>query len=467
MPGSSEIEECQFGLLGEEDHEKQAEIFTTTYEFFNGSMPVAGGMYDLHMGTTDHHFRCPVCMREKGSCPSHAGADRLRTPVSSPVAINEIRRWLRVTCQKCSAPLEDPQGYRHVTKNLRLVEAALAATEGARCGACGHHQPKIVKDKEDHFSFRTEVVHQASASATKTVTSVKLSATTIRAWFERITDATVTAFGRDLDVHPRKMILNTIQVPGNGIRPAVRSFSSGSNTFHDLTNLLMHLKRASMGLPERRPEAPDEDYLKKEQNINQLYHEIILGSASTSATQGSSGKRGIVVGTGPSPAVLRRLPRKSGRCRKNLLGKRVVFISRSTISGNTSLRPNQVGVPIDFARELQVAVVVQTYNRAELTRYFLNGRRAYPGSTRVVRRGTQDTYDVGYLTPDFQLELGDTLYRDIVTGDQGFFNRQPTLEKSSICLVELIVIEDPTIKTFQMNVLACPYFNADFSGVKH
>jgi DNA-directed RNA polymerase subunit A' len=159
-------------------------------------------------------------------------------------------------------------------------------------------------------------------------------------------------------------------------------------------------------------------------------------------------------------SFLRNLARKEGRIRANLVCKRVFFISRSTISGNSSYRIDEVGVPLEFARILQVEETVQEYNRDWLMPFFLNGRRQYPGSTQVVRRATGDLHDVAGLR-NTRLEVGDVLFRDVVDGDLAYFNRQPTLERSSLGVHRVNVIRDPAVHTFQMNVTACANYNAD------
>jgi DNA-directed RNA polymerase beta' subunit len=183
-----------------------------------------------------------------------------------------------------------------------------------------------------------------------------------------------------------------------------------------------------------------------------------MGSSSTSATQGNSGRRGLVVGSRPVRSFLRNLPRKDGRIRANLLGKRVFYISRSTISGNMSLRVDEVAIPLEFARTLQVEEVVQEYNREWLMPFFLNGHRQYPGCTQLRRRDTGELHDVTGRS-DFQLEIGDTLFRDVVDGDVAYFNRQPSLERSNIGVHRVIVIQNPSVRTIQMNVLACEGYN--------
>ncbi len=448
------------GVLGDEDHKQMSLATVTSYELFSNGVPVDGGVYDLRMGTTDHHFRCKSCQREKGGvegCPTHPGVAVLHSGayVYSSAFVNEIRRWLRATCW-CGAPREDPALYAGVKADKRLAAAAAAATEGTRCKGCRRPYPKITKDAEDHFTFWAETVATGN---------VRLQPAALRAWFESIADATVVALGRSLDAHPRKLMLGVVCIPASGTHPGVKSYGSvGSYSHHDATNMLQYIVKRNGSLPERMPAVLSDEQDRSLRTLCQLVYDLVIGSASTSATQGSGGKRGIVVGARAAPSYLRRLPRKKGRIRENVLGMRVFNISRSTISGNTALRSNQVGVPISFARTLQVETVVQEYNRDEMMRYYLNGRGAYPGCSRVTKRATGLVYEVGNLPRDFQLEIGDKLMHDIVDGLPAFFNRQPTLEPSSISVMEVVVIKDPTIHTFQMNVLSCSLFNADFDG---
>ena len=253
----------------------------------------------------------------------------------------------------------------------------------------------------------------------------------------------------------------------------MKSFGGAGSSYHDSTNLLQHLVKRNGQLPTQVPDAMgvlgpggppvDGEVDRAVQNLRQINYDLIYGSSSTSVTQGSSGRRGLVVGARPVHSFLRNLPRKEGRVRANMLGGRVFYISRSTISGNMRYRVDEVGVPLEFARTLQVEEEVQEFNRDWLMPFFLNGRRQYPGCTHLVRRATREVHDVANLR-DARLEVGDILYRDTVNGDFVYFNRQPTLERSSFGVHRAVVIQDASVHTFRMNVLACEWYNADFDG---
>ena len=451
-----------------EDHARESYADITGYELFATSgAPVSGGVYDLRIGTLDHKHPCTTCGHGKKLCPGHRGSVRLHAAVLQPIAVPEVRRWLRVVCLKCGELLVERDRYAALPAARRLAEAAAAATEGRRCPRCAAVHPKIIKDEEDHFTLWAE----PSAGDGGAGAREKLYPDHILTIFERVSDAAVEAMGRSVaDAHPRRLALRVIEVPPNTIRPGIKSFGgSGNSSYHDSTAILQNVIKRNGLLPEWSAAAPpDEAQDRALQSLQQLYFELIMGSSGASATQGNSGKRAILMGSRSATSFLRRLTGKPGRIRANLLGKRVFYISRSTISGNMRLHVDEVGVPVEFARTLQVKETVQEFNREWLMGFYINGRRQYPGCTLVVRRATGEVHDVAGLHArhgaEAGLEIGDALYRDVVNGDLAYFNRAPTLERSSIGVHRVVVILDATVHTFQMNVLACAWYNADFDG---
>lgn len=422
------------------------------------------GCFDARMGTTDHHYSCATCRLGRRDDPGHLGRMRSHTPLASPLFIAEIRRWLRVVCLNCGYPvvnLEKFAGVRPPTQ--RLNDASLVSTDGVRCPVCGVIHPKIVPADDDYFSFNAEGPSAVPGVKGKPYV---LYPETIRAAFERVTDATVVALGRPLTSHPRQLILKTIVIPPNTIRPGVRMGygPAGAASYHDLTNMVQYIMKRNLHLPVAPPPQITKEMDRLIRNAQQLYYDLVLGAAATNPAQGSSGRRGLVVGSRGVRSIVRAFARKEGRIRKNLLGKRVWNISRSTISGNPLLRVDEVGYPVAFARTVSIRERVQEYNRDRLMTFFLNGRRQYPGCSRVIKRATGVVHRVEGLRRDFLLEVGDIVERDIVTGDLAYFNRQPSLERSSIGVHRIVVLEDPGIHTFQMNVVACSYYNADFDG---
>jgi DNA-directed RNA polymerase beta' subunit len=466
-----------FRVNNDADRIRESHMAVVSHELFTvEGKPVVGGVYDLRGGTTDHNFLCTTCVHGKKLCTGHRGHLVMRVGLLQAIGISEVRRWLRIVCLKCGTLLVEKERFAHLPPGRRLSEAATAPTEGKRCRTCGAIHPRIVKDTEDYFTLLAAPPLPAGKSAGKARSGEKvgekLYPDAMRTVFDRITNATVEAFGRSEDSHPSNLVMRILAFPPPTIRPGVRSFGGSSSSYHDSTNLLQHIVKRNLQLPERLPEAMttigsgtkvDGELDRSMQNLQQIHYDLVMGSSSTSVTQGNKGRRGLVLGARAPHSLLRNLPRKEGRIRANLLGKRVFYISRSTISGNTRFRIDEVGVPLEFARTLQVKEVVQEYNRDWLMTFFLNGRRQYPGCSHIVRHATGEVHDVAGLRNSY-LEIGDELYRDVVNGDIAMFNRAPTLERSSIGAHKVIVIQDPGVHTFQMNVCACEFYNADFDG---
>jgi DNA-directed RNA polymerase beta' subunit len=479
----SYIDSLSFCLSNDDTHREGSYVDINSPELYSTSgKPVSGGMYDLALGTTEHNYLCVTCSHGKKMCPGHRGKLELNNlAVVQPIAIAEVRKWLRTICLTCGEVLLEREKIMNIPLRRRLTEASNIDISGKSCPKCGAIHPKITKDDEDYFTFWAEPpVAVGEKRPPKALGKVaekrgdKLYPNTLRAIFERVTDANCKLLGRTANTHPRNLVLRVINIPPTTIRPGVKSFTGTGNSNADSTNLLQHLAKRNMAMAQQKmlpdamgPLGPsgvvDEELDKSVINFQQIYYDYIMGSSSTSATQGNAGKRGLVVGQRSVNSMMRSLPGKKGLPRHNITGKRVFYISRSTISGSMDLRIDEVGIPLAFARTLQVKEVVQEYNRDWLMTFFLNGRRQYPGCTHIVKYSTGEIHDVAGLK-DFRLDVGDIIYRDVINGDYAFFNRAPSLERSSINVHKVVVIKDPGVYTFQMNVLACVGYNADFDG---
>lgn len=460
----STIERLRFSTAGDRKNQLDSVALVDRYTLLDASsgLPIPGGCHDERLGGYNYQFQCKTCGHSKRECLGHFGTIHTPFPVESPAFIAEIRKWLRVLCLGCGAPVVDPARVaaeplgRRLAEAAKLVKTGKPGKPGPTCTRCGAVHPKIVKSDEDYFSFYAEDPGGERRS---------ILPTEIRAVFGMVADETVAAFGRPN--HPRTLVLTQIPVPPNTIRPGMRMGlgPGGSASTHDTTNLIQHFLRNTQQLPGQVPDVITPKIEKIWSNSRLLYHSQIIGVAKNSAASHSStGRRSIVLGSRPTNSIMRGLARKRGRFRKNLAGKRVWSIVRSTISGNPYLGIDQVGLPVAFARTVQIVETVTEHSRARLLRYFLNGSTRYPGCTRVWKRAKGQWHYVSGATRGFHLDVGDRIERDVITGDLGYFGRAPSLERSSLGVHEIVVLLDPAISTIQMNVLATPWYNADFDG---
>ncbi|MCE4621395.1 MAG: DNA-directed RNA polymerase subunit A', partial [Desulfurococcales archaeon] len=97
--------------------------------------------------------------------------------------------------------------------------------------------------------------------------------------------------------------------------------------------------------------------------------------------------------------------------------------------------------------------------------YVLNGPYKWPGATHVYKADEDRKIDLRYNRNWKQLaeslKPGDIVERHLINGDIVLFNRQPSLHRMSI--MGHIVRVMPG-KTFRLNLLVCPPYNADFDG---
>ena len=459
----SNISNVNFSLYNTIDNLKNSNVAINNYELLSAEgEPVNYGVYDKKLGSIEQGYLCCSCFKDKRHCTGHCGHIELKISVIQPIGISECRKWLRITCFKCGNIMVDRDRYINFDLSKRLTEASLSDVSGKKCNKCNTVHYKVIKEEDDNFTFSIELVQNDLKT-----NRIKLYPDTIKAIFERISDIHIEELGKN---HPKDLIIKTIRVSPTTIRPGIRSFTGSGITYHDSTNIYQRIIKCNNSLPNQLPDAIGEkgpfgvvdiELNKNILNIHQLIYDLILGSNSTSALQGTSGKRGIVIGGRPINSILRALSSKTGRIRGNILGKRVFYMSRTTISGNTKYKLNEVGLPLEFARTLQIEEVVQEYNKDALMVYFLNGRRQYPGCTQIKRKDT--LYDIS-RPYNLKLEIGDIVFRDVITGDYAYMNRQPTLERSSMGVHRIIVIQDPSVHTIQFNVSSCVWYNADFDG---
>lgn len=452
---SSSINSVHFSVLGENDARKYSNVKVHTKELFKGGLPVSQGIYDARMGTTDNSWKCETCLHTKDKCPGHKGSIELNYPIQSPIFRVEIIKWLKSICFKCGEPVLGHINL-HVSKNRLLTEYAKHTKstdkKSVLCVKCGEAHPNVSRDKEN-----SNIINIEYADSKKLIAKQQLFNHQIQNIFDKVTEPTVKYFNRHMDSHPRKFIMSALVVPPNTIRPDMKRLSKGGRSNNnELTTLLKNIVEYNNKI---EGEINDENVAKNKLNIEFLelaIFEFIKGTpANSTKTHIITNKNGI------SNSIASRIPKKEGRIRGNIAGKRCKRMMRSVITGDPNIEIDQVMIPEYVAKEIQIPETVQSYNINRLQIYFNNKRDSYPGCTKVIKHDTNDEFWVG-KTSNIVLEIGDIIYRDLITGDILPINRQPSMIPSSISAMRIIVIDKGD--TIRINVSACNWFNADFDG---
>ena len=449
----NKIQTLSFYVLGSEENAKDSNIVVTNKELFKSDLPIPEGVYDAHMGTTDHMWLCETCGNSKALCPGHSGSIELSYPVKSPLFREYILKWLKVICFRCGSMLSSK--IIKAAKSKLLTEYVKISRTISVCNkaGCNAPHPNISKDKFEQAIFNVEY------SDGKFSKKEELFNHEIKQILERISDETVKFLGKPLRSHPKNFILNTIRVAPNTIRPDIRRVGGIRSNNSDITALTKNIIEINELLPSEIPEKQkiDKDLREMYFNLDMAYYEMIKG------TSGSGNQVRMITNTNKTPnSIASRIPKKEGRIRRNLMGKRVRYMMRSVITGDSMLKVDEVGVPMSIAKSIQIPETVRSYNRDRLNTYYMNRHTTYPGCSGIIKVGSNKMHKIDYLDETYQLQIGDIIMRDMITGDVIGFNRQPSLLFSSMSSVKVIVL--PTSETLRMNVSSCNLYNADFDG---
>jgi DNA-directed RNA polymerase beta' subunit len=446
----SKIYDLAFSVLGNEENLADSNINITNKEVMKGDRPMNEGIYDPHMGTTDHSWSCYTCGNRKTVCPGHFGSIDLKYPVKNPLFRDELLKWLKVICYHCGElvvhlkqKVKPARRLAEMVKNVKAVKA---------CPKCKKPHMQVVKDKK-----KPAIFYRVYEDAGKITKNEEFFNNEIEMVLQRIKPQTIIYMGRPLRSSPLKFVLRTIRAPPNTIRPDIRRIGGARSSNSDTTSLLKAIVEINEALPN---EIPPKEQMKQELkdayfNLDVAFYFMLKG--------GGGGDVKLVTNTNKPPvAIAEHFPKKTGRIRRNLMGKRVEYMIRSVITGDSRLRINEVGVPLRHARDLEIPETVTKKNRDRLTAYFMNKTDRYPGCKRIIKKADGHPYRVELINANYQLQEGDIVLRDMITGDYVCFNRQPSLLFSNIAGMRVVVMEIGD--TLRINPSICAMFNADFDG---
>lgn len=446
-----------FYVAGDNENLEDGFVDVTNKDTFkNGNIPHKHGIYDAHMGTTDKSYLCMSCFNSKTLCPGHSGYMKLRYPVQNPIYKDEIFKWLKLICLSCGNLLtnktikDDSESV--MREYSKKIQQGTKSDKKVICPTCQAENPTIVRDKYQQLEVYKEFYKNDKLEREQLMNHE------IATIFDRISEETLKKVERTMDCHPRKFILNIINVPPNTIRPDMKRLGGGKSGINDLTAFIKIIVMLNDKLPETI--SSPMQYRDDIRNLELTVFEMIKG---TSGTGKMNPKTHMVhISNKPPASISSRLPRKPGRVRGQLMGKRTHNACRSVVSCDTALKIDELGVPMAIAKKIQIPIRVHSQNIDEMMIYFTNKNTNYPGCTKIIKKSNGKTYFIGKVQDSFILEEEDIIYRDLIDGDPIAFNRAPSLTPSSISChrVKIRYFSD----TLSFNVSACELYNADFDG---
>jgi DNA-directed RNA polymerase subunit A' len=522
-----DIGSINFGLMEPEEYrEMSATKIITADTYDDDGFPIDMGLMDPRLGVIDPGLECKTCGKHSGSCNGHFGHIELAAPVIHVGFTKLIRRLLRGTCRECSKLLlteDERDEFRdQITESRKLGrdlnDVTKAAIRQARkkdqCPHCGEVQydidhekpttyyevqqvltseysqriagamqgdeeagierttPDVLAEKTDIDLSRINEILSGSfrprESQRKAIEKAldidlteedtnKLMPSDIRDWFEAIPDEDIQVLGINAErSRPEWMILTVLPVPPVTARPSI-TLDNGQRSEDDLTHKLVDIIRINQRFMENREAGAPQLIIEDLWELLQ-YHVTTFMDNEISGTPPARHRSGR-----PLKTLSQRLKGKEGRFRGSLSGKRVNFSARTVISPDPTLSLNEVGVPDRVATEMTQTMNVTERNVSEARRYVSNGPEGHPGAN-YVRRPDGRRLKVTEKNCEQlaeKVEAGWEVNRHLIDGDIVIFNRQPSLHRMSIMAHEVVVMP---YKTFRLNTVVCPPYNADFDG---
>jgi len=460
MLEEKQIEKIRFGLMSPEIIRKLsvAKIMTAdTYD--DEGYPIESGLMNPRLGVIDPGLKCKTCGQKFGKCSGHFGHIELARPVIHIGFVREIYLFLKSTCGECGRILLNEKELEKFREKIEeaerinndksvIIKELIKEANKKRissvnntCPHCGAIQKKVKLERPTTFLEEND----------------KLTPSDIREWFEKIPEEDMRLLGWDPDVARIEWtILTVLPVSPVTVRPSI-TLESGIRSEDDLTHKLVDIIRINQRLRENidagAPHLIVEDLWELLQ-----YHVTTYLDNEVAGIPPARHRSGRILKT-----LTQRLKGKEGRFRHNLSGKRVDFSSRTVISPDPYISINEIGIPIQVARELTIPEKATEQNIEELRKLILNGPDKHPGANYVIRRDGRKkrvTDDIKDVLAE-ELEIGYVVERHLRDGDIVLFNRQPSLHRLSIMAHEIKVMP---YKTFRLNLCVCPPYGADFDG---
>ena len=279
----NKVQTLSFYVLGSDENAKDSNVVITNKELFKADLPIPEGVYDAHMGTTDHLWLCETCGNTKATCPGHPGSCELRYPVKSPLFREFILKWLKVVCFQCGSLLSDKN--IKAAKPKLLAEYVKISRTITVCRRCKAPHPIVSKDKFEQATFYVEY------SDSKFSKREELFNHEIKQILDRISD-------------------DTVKFLGNTIRPDIRRVGGNRSNNSDITALTKNIVEINELLPSDIPEKEkiDKDLREMYFNLDMAYYEMIKG------TSGSGNQVRMITNTNKTPnSIANRIPKKEGR----------------------------------------------------------------------------------------------------------------------------------------------------------
>jgi DNA-directed RNA polymerase II subunit RPB1 len=470
------IKGIQFSLLSPDEIIKRSVCEVTKTDTYAGNEPVVNGLFDIRMGALELNRLCGTCGLKASLCPNHMGHIVLETPLYHIMFYDITRKLLKCMCFHCSKLIisenttdkvfkEEITRIKGIKNNHKRFEAYVKFITtiqskyktGGKCGfdGCTGCENSL------HFNVKKTPfkLHLEYMDVDKEKSEVEVTAEQVLKVFKRLSDKDIELLGfNPIWSRPEWLLCTVLPVPPPAVRPSIIE-ENGQRREDDLTHKLCDIVKFNQFYKEKKERNQNVDILKNSALILQ-YHVFTLLNNSIPGITASLQRNGRKM-----KSVSDRMKKKDGRIRGNLNAKRVDQSARSVITPDPYISIDQLGIPIKVAMNLTFPEIVNANNINKVREMILNGPDKWPGAKYIHKTGKNGIIinikyrNLGEIAES--LQYGDVVHRHIQDDDYVLFNRQPSLHKMSMMCHRAKVMP---YKTFRLNVLDTPPYNADFDG---
>lgn len=467
------LDKIKFSLFSPEMVRKMSVtriLVPDTYD--DDGYPIDGGLVDTKLGVVDPGLRCKTCGGRVKECPGHFGHIELVRPIVHVAFAKHIYFAIKSTCPNCHNLISrKPEKGKELEKEKveepeipSLLEPSGALPKEIEKAEEEEKEKKPAKKKKGKESKKNCPHCQEPLPEVKLLKpngfykdKAMMLPSDIRDWLAGISDEDLRELGFDpIYSRPEWMVLTALPVPPVSVRPSI-TLETGERSEDDLTHKLVDIIRINSKLEANinagAPQLIIEDLWELLQ-----YHVTTYFDNETANIPPARHRSGR-----PLKTLAQRLKGKEGRFRYNLSGKRVNFSARTVISPDPRISLAEVGVPKAIAEELTLPMAVTEWNIEHAKSLILS--KEYPKATYIIRPDGKrlKVGDEDELKRELaeNLKVGWLIERQAMDGDISIFNRQPSLHRISMMAHEIRVLPG---KTFRLNPVTIPPYNADFDG---
>jgi len=440
-----EIKSIHFGTFNTEDIVNFSVLEVQNTDTYAGDNAKTGGIFDQRMGVCFQNKKCDTCGKKLEYCTGHFGHIQLDSSCINPNFYDKIQRLLSMICVYCNRIkiLDEEIGYY---KKSTIKSRYNILYNDLKCKCCPFYED-CGRECVKYTRQGLKIIMETNDN------TIELKPDQIYEIFNKLNE-------RDLDIlgfefHPKNWLWKKFPVCPPIIRPSIRG-NSDLRSEDDLSSKISDIIKTNNNLLiENDLQKKEELHLMLQYHISTYVNNEISG---INPSQQITSNRIL-------KTLVQRLKGKEGRVRGNLMGKRVDFSSRSPITPDPNLKLDELGVPLSIAMTITFPEILNNYNYLKLKRCIENGPNVYPGANYIRKKnGELHTlqFAKSYIEKGLmKLEIGDTIERHLMNGDNVLFNRQPSLHKMSMMSHKVHILPGDS---FRLNLSATTPYNADFDG---